>query len=87
MAEIGQKGFAATVAKNWGGSKEEYLKHQRTLANQAVVEALADIQLRAELAKGKDVACAELPCLEDYEPQSWQDRVSRRKDTGAELPW
>jgi general stress protein YciG len=88
MAEIGKRGFATTVARHWGGDAKSYVEYLHQRSHDSQIEALTDIQLRSELAKGKDIACAELPVLEDYEPVSWRDKVkSSKEESMVDLPW
>jgi hypothetical protein len=82
MEKIGRKGFDTTVARHFGGEAKSYVDYLHRRAHESQIEALIDIQLNAELARGKDVACVELPADEEYEPQHWRDRVGRRKDVG-----
>lgn len=80
MKAIGAKGFESTVNRYWAGDKAAYLEHQRQRANQAVLEDLTDIKLRAELAAGKEIASAELPVIVDPDDDGtfWQDMVQRK---------
>jgi hypothetical protein len=55
MAEIGAKGFEATVAAHWQGDREAFMDWLRGHARFAVIEAAAGVLL----ASG-DVNCVEL---------------------------
>jgi general stress protein YciG len=54
MAEIGAKGFEATVARHWQGDRQSYAAWLREHARFAMVEAAAEVLL----ASGS--ACVEL---------------------------
>jgi hypothetical protein len=54
MAEIGARGFNATVARHWQGDRKGYAAWLREHARFAVVEAAADVLLAA------GVSCVEL---------------------------
>lgn len=78
QSKAGRAGFAATVNRHWAGDKDAYLSHQRKRANQAVLDALVEIDQRAKLDAGAEIVCHELPVfVEPDEDMSWQETVKR----------
>jgi hypothetical protein len=50
MQTIGKKGFQTTVARHWEGDAKSYVEYLHRRAHKAQIEALTNIQLRAEFA-------------------------------------
>jgi hypothetical protein len=71
MKAIGSKGFAATVARHWQGDKQGYLQHLRAQAWEKGVGGFVDRLLKEQLDSGKEVACVELPVINDPEDYPW----------------
>jgi hypothetical protein len=67
MREIGRKGFLATLARHWQGDRAGMLRWLHSRAHFAIVEALAALDLAAQIEAGATCACTEIPVIDDEE--------------------
>jgi hypothetical protein len=65
MAEIGARGFAATVARHWQGDRQGCLDWLRARAHEKRIDAFVDRELQRRLDNGGKTVCEELPVLSD----------------------
>lgn len=63
MAEIGKKGFAATVARHWQGDRAAYRNYLGLRKHEAQIESFVDRELTRRLENGEKIVCEELPVL------------------------
>lgn len=65
MAEIGAKGFAATLSRHRQGDCQGCLDWLRTRTHEKLIDSFADRELARRLDQGEKIACLELPCVSD----------------------
>src|SRR5262249_39649327 len=71
MAEIGARGFAATVARHWQGDKASYLRFLRDRANELNMGGFVERELNRRLADGEALASMELPVVASPDDDPW----------------
>lgn len=62
---IGSRGFQVTVARHWAGDKQSFREYLVARNWNRLASALADQEIDRRLANGEEIACIELPYMDE----------------------